>query len=197
MFTGLIEETGTVIALQTNAGGSRLRISAPEIAAQISVGNSVAVNGCCLTVTGRERSELEFDLLQETLQRTNLKTLATGDLVNLERAVNAGAPLGGHFVQGHVDSVARIAALEGVNADVRLEIELPSEFAHYVVAKGSIAVDGISLTIAEVLSKNFLCWVIPHTERHTNLSTRKTGDLVNLEFDLLAKYVERMMDRLR
>ena len=197
MFTGLIEEVGTVVAFEANSVGPRLRISAPKIAGMVGIGDSIAVNGCCLTVTRHEETGLQFHLLEETLERTNLKMLAAGGLVNLERAVNAGAPLGGHFVQGHVDCVARIVGLEPVNADARLEIELPREHAHYVAEKGSIAVDGISLTVADVLPKSFVCWVIPHTANHTNLSTRKAGDFVNIEFDLLAKYVERMIDRNR
>jgi riboflavin synthase len=195
MFTGLIQEVGTVVGLRTNKKGNRLEITAPMLAGKAGVGDSVAINGCCLTVASREGDQLEFDVLQESLARTNLRNLQPEDSVNLELALTAGAHLGGHFVQGHVDGAAPIRALDQKGADLRLEIELPSEFAHYVVCKGSIAVDGISLTVAEVLPKSFAVWIVPHTRTQTNLPKAKIGHLVNLEFDLLAKYVERMLDR--
>jgi riboflavin synthase len=195
MFTGLIEEVGTVVGLRKNGEGNRLEIAAPTLAGRVRVGDSVAINGCCLTVASRESNQLTFDVLQESLARTNLKNLQPKSGVNLELALTAGAHLGGHFVQGHVDCAAPILALEKKGADFRLEIELPPEFAQYVAHKGSIAVDGISLTVAEVLPKSFSVWIIPHTRAQTNLAQAKTGDLVNLEFDLLAKYVERMLNR--
>ena len=195
MFTGLIEEVGTVVALQAQGDAAQLRLVAPKVSGGTTLGASVAVNGCCLTVTARDDDQLTFDLLQETLSRTNLNRLATGDRVNLERAVAAGAPLGGHFVQGHIDCTARIVGLEERGADLRIEVELPAEYARYVVGKGSIAVNGISLTVAEVSPESFAVWIIPHTRSETNLGAVKTGDLVNLEFDLLAKYVERMIGR--
>jgi len=191
MFTGLIEEVGTVIAIRANGEAKRLEIAAPQLAGGIRVGDSVAINGCCLTVALRDGSKLTFDVLQETLARTNLESLQPESRVNLELALSAGARLGGHFVQGHVDCAAQILALDETAADLRLEIELPPEFAH----KGSIAVNGISLTVAEVSPKSFAVWIIPHTRTQTNLAEAKSGDLVNLEFDLLAKYVERMLDR--
>jgi riboflavin synthase len=195
MFTGLIEEVGAVVALRANGEATRLEITAPELAGGIRVGDSVAINGCCLTVASRDGNQLTFDVLQESLDRTNLKNLQPGSRVNLELALSASARLGGHFVQGHIDCAAPILALDEAGADLRLEIELPAEFAHYVAYKGSIAVNGISLTVAEVLPKSFAVWIIPHTRAETNLATAKCGDLVNLEFDLLAKYVERMLDR--
>jgi riboflavin synthase len=195
MFTGLIEEVGTVVGLRSNGDGNRLEIAAPTLGERVRVGDSVAINGCCLTVAFRDGNQLTFDVLQESLARTNLETLQPKSGVNLELALTAGAPLGGHFVQGHVDCAAPILALEQKGADFRLEIELPPQFAHYIALKGSIAVDGISLTVAEVLPKSFAVWIIPHTRAQTNLAKAKTGDLVNLEFDLLAKYVERMLDR--
>ena len=136
---------------------------------------------------------LTFDLLAETLARTNLGELAPGTPVNLERALAAQARLGGHFVQGHIDTASRVLAFEKVKADHRLEIALPKDFARYVVFKGSIAIDGISLTVAEVLDESFAVWIIPHTLAVTNLRARKAGESVNLEFDLLAKYVERIV----
>jgi len=195
MFTGLIEEVGTVVALRATGEAQRLEVAAPQLAGGIRVGDSVAVNGCCLTAASRAGDRMTFDVLQESLDRTNLKNLQPESRVNLELALSAGARLGGHFVQGHVDCAAPILALDETGADLRLEIELPSEFAQYVASKGSIAVNGISLTVAEVLPKSFAIWIIPHTRSQTNLATAKRGDLVNLEFDLLAKYVERMLDR--
>jgi riboflavin synthase len=195
MFTGLIEEVGTVVAFRPNESTRRLEISAPRLAGRVRLGDSVAINGCCLTATATENTRLGFDLLQESLDRTNLKELRPESRVNLELPVAAGAPLGGHFVQGHVDCPAAILALEEQGADLRIEIELRSEFAPYVAGKGSIAVNGISLTVAEVLSESFSVWIIPHTRTQTNLSTARCGDFLNLEFDILAKYVERMLDR--
>jgi riboflavin synthase len=193
MFTGLIEEVGRVAANRD----AQLEISAPQTSKSMRAGDSVAVNGCCLTVASRARDKLTFDLLQETLTRTNLGNLRRGELVNLERALRAGDRLGGHFIQGHIDCVAKIRSFEKRGADRRLEIELPARFAHYVVAKGSIAIDGISLTIAEVLPKSLVVWIIPHTQQQTNLARAKAGDAVNIEFDILAKYVERMLVRNR
>src|SRR3954452_12302154 len=195
MFTGLVEEVGTGVALDLTGRQKCLEISAPQIARKVRLGDSVAVNGCCLTVTRFEGDRLSFDLLQESLDRTNLKNVVPGSRVNLELALAAGARFGGHVVQGHIDCAARILAAEESGADLRLEIELAAEFAHYVAPKGSIAVNGISLTVAELASKSFAVWLIPQTRAATNLAAAKPGDLVNLEFDLLAKYVERMLDR--
>jgi riboflavin synthase len=194
MFTGLIEETGTVSAIQVAPEGAQLRITASHVVTGARLGDSVAVNGCCLTISSRTENELTFDLLRETLDRTNLKALEPGTQVNLERALAAGATLGGHFVQGHIDcAVPVMAAEEQLGPDLRLEVQLPGGFAQYVVPKGSIAVNGVSLTVAEVAEKSFAVWVIPHTRANTNLGKSREGDWVNLEFDLLAKYVERML----
>lgn len=193
MFTGLIEETGTLLAVERSAAGARLTLRAPLVSSDAALGDSVAVNGCCLTVTAREGDTLAFDLLAETLARTNLGQLAPGVPVNLERALAAHARLGGHFVQGHIDTTSPVLAFEPVGSDHRLEIALAPDVARYVAFKGSIAVDGISLTVAEVLPDRFVLWIIPHTLAMTNLRGRKAGDLVNLEFDLLAKYVERIL----
>jgi len=194
MFTGLVEETGVILSLQsTAAGGVRLSLRAPLLGTGVHLGDSVAVNGCCLTVAACERDVLCFDLLQETLARTSLGGVAEGGCVNLERALAAGGRLGGHFVQGHIDGTAEILRIEPLGADVLLEIALPPEGARYLVPKGSIAVDGISLTVAELHADRFVLWIIPHTMAATNLGTREAGDRVNLEYDLLAKYVERML----
>jgi riboflavin synthase len=153
------------------------------------------VNGCCLTLSAHRGEELSFDLLEETLDRTNLKMLRHDNPVNLECSLPANGRLGGHFVQGHVDCAARILAFEQSGGEHRLEVELPAEFAHYVASKGSIAVNGISLTVAKVLAERFVVWIIPHTKHHTNLDYAEVGDSLNLEFDILAKYVERMLSR--
>jgi riboflavin synthase len=195
MFSGLIEEVGKVLWIRATDKGTQLEIAAPRIAKKARTGDSVAANGCCLTLTGHRGEQLTFDLLQETLDRTNLKTLRRESSVNLERSVAPDGRLGGHFVQGHIDCVAPIVAFGEAGTDLRLEIELPAAFAHYVVCKGSIAVNGISLTVAEVLPTSFVVWIIPHTKRHTNLDRAQVGDLLNLEFDILAKYVERMLPR--
>jgi len=193
MFTGLIEDVGKVVAALATEHGVQLEIGAPSTAKQVRAGQSIAVNGCCLTLTSRRGDRLTFDLLEETLARTNLRDLQPNSPVNLERALRADGRLGGHFVQGHVDCVSRIMAFDKKGPDFRLEIELPKEFAPYVASKASIAVNGIILTVADILPKRLVAWIIPYTKRHTNLDCAKTGDLVNLEFDILAKYVERMV----
>jgi riboflavin synthase len=195
MFTGLIEEVGTVIAVNTSKSGNQLKLAAPRVAKRIRRGDSLAVSGCCLTLNSRRGDELIFDLLEETIARTNLKNLQRKQLVNLERAVTASERFGGHFIQGHVDCVSPVIACQKSGADFRLEIELPDAFAHYVARKGSIAVNGISLTVADVLPKSFVTWIIPYTKTHTNLDRVRGGDLMNLEFDIMAKYVERMVSR--
>jgi len=195
MFTGLIEEVGTVIAVNTSKSGNQLKLAAPRVAKKIRRGDSLAVSGCCLTLHSHRGGVLIFDLLEETIARTNLKNLQRKRLVNLERAVTASERFGGHFIQGHIDCVSPVIAWQKSGADFRLEIELPDAFAHYVARKGSIAVDGISLTVADVLPTSFVTWIIPYTKTHTNLDRAQPGDLMNLEFDILAKYVERMVSR--
>ena len=195
MFTGLIEEVGTVIAVNTSKSGNQLKLAAPRVAKKIRRGDSLAVSGCCLTLNSHRGDELIFDLLEETIARTNLKNLQRKQLVNLERAVTASERFGGHFIQGHIDCVSPVIAYQKSGADFRLEIELPDTFAHYVARKGSIAVNGISLTVADILPKSFVTWIIPYTKTHTNLDRVQAGDLMNLEFDILAKYVERMVSR--
>ncbi len=193
MFTGLIEEVGRAVALPASDRGAQLQIDAPRIAKKIRSGDSISVNGCCLTLASRRGNRLTFDLLQETIARTNLKNLHRNDRVNLERALAANERFGGHFVQGHIDCVSPILSFEKEGANFRLELRLPSEFADYVACKGSIAVNGISFTVAEILARSFVVWVIPYTKRHTNLERAKAGELVNLEFDILAKYVHRVL----
>jgi riboflavin synthase len=193
MFTGLIEQIGTVLWIRATDRGTQLQIATPEIAETTNTGDSIAVNGCCLTVSAHRDEQITFDLLEETLHRTNLRHLRRDAQVNLERPIAGNGRLGGHFVQGHIDCAVPIVSFEALGSDHRLEVQLPFEFAHYVTCKGSVAVNGISLTVAEVLSQSFAVWIIPHTRRATNLYHAQPGELVNLEFDILAKYVERMM----
>ena len=193
MFTGLIEEIGTVLWIRAAEGGTQLQITAPNLAAAAHKGDSIAVNGCCITVAACRQDQITFDLLGETVSRTNLGSLRRDNRINLERALAADGRLGGHFVQGHIDCTAPLVAFEETPDGFRLEIELPQNFVRYVAEKGSIAVNGISLTIAEVNNESFVCWIIPHTRRNTNLKNAQSGDLLNLEFDVLAKYVERML----
>ena len=192
MFTGLVEATGEIIRVEPRQDGARLALRAP-FAGEVQSGDSIAVNGCCLTAVSLDAETVGFDLLRETLDRTNLGPLAPGSVVNLERALAANARLGGHFVQGHVDDTAEVLGFAQKGADWRLEVALAAPFVRYVVHKGAIAIDGISLTVAELLEQSFVCWIIPHTREVTNLKSRRAGERVNLEFDLLAKYVERIM----
>jgi len=193
MFTGLIEETAKVLWLRATERGTQLQIAAEQIAQTVRTGDSISVNGCCLTVTAHRAEQIVFDLLDETLQRTNLKNLKPDNLVNLERPLLGNGRLGGHFVQGHIDCASPIISFAVVaGGDYKLEIELAPEFARYVVSKGSVAVNGISLTVAEVSAKSFAAFVIPHTRRSTNLHSAQVGDWANVEFDIIGKYVERM-----
>ena len=164
-----------------------------KIADGVRKGDSIAINGCCLTAASRRHEQITFDLLGETVSRTNLGSLRRDNLVNLERALAANARLGGHFVQGHIDCTAPVLAFEETSAGFRLEIALPEDYVRYVAEKGSVAVNGISLTVAETNNESFTSWIIPHTRRSTNLKDAQPGDVMNLEFDILAKYVERIL----
>jgi riboflavin synthase len=195
MFTGLIEEVGVCLALRRQADEIQLSLTAPGIAPHVKVGDSLAVNGCCLTVIKCNSEHLHFDLLDETLQRTNLGELGEGSAINLERAIPADGRMGGHFVQGHVDCTAALIARTFVARDLRLEFELPTRFSRYVVPKGSICVNGVSLTVADLTETSFSVCLIPHTRSGTNLEKLSRGGHVNLEFDILAKYAERIMTR--
>lgn len=197
MFTGIIEETGTVTGVRPTDAGIQLNVRCRLVGRGLKLGDSIAVNGCCLTVVKQSmhgRGKLvRFDLLRETWQRTNLQFARVGALVNLERSLAVGGRLGGHFVTGHVDGVGRISRWERAGADHVLDIAAPPDVRRYVVFKGSIAVDGISLTVAGVTRAGFRIWIIPHTFAVTALYERKVGDMVNLEADLLGKYVERFI----
>lgn len=194
MFTGIVEETGTVTRVRETDRALQLTVRAKLCARGTKVGDSIAINGCCLTVTKIARAKsgamMQFDLLRETWTRTNLQFAAAGSLVNLERSLAANGRLGGHFVTGHIDAVGKITRWERAGADHVLDITAPPGVRRYVVFKGSIAVDGMSLTVAGVTKTGFRIWIIPHTFEVTALHERKVGDAVNLEADLLGKYVE-------
>jgi riboflavin synthase len=194
MFTGLIEEVGTAAAVRHSSGASRLVLSAPAIGPDCRIGESVSINGVCLTVVAAVGPRIEFDAVAETLRRSNLGELRPGDLVNLERALAAGGRFGGHIVQGHVDAAGRIVAIVPEATSHMLTIEMPGEIAPLVVEKGSIAVDGISLTVAALTETTFTVAIIPHTWAVTTLSHHRRGDRVNLEADVLAKYVDRLLE---
>lgn len=193
MFTGLVKEVGEVGWLRRTDQAVQLMIKAPKIAPRVRTGESVAVNGCCLTVTAHRGGQMMFDLLSESLDKTNFGRLKPGSPVNLERALRVEGRLGGHFVQGHVDCTGEVMAVEEKGTDVRLDISFVPEFAGYLAYKGSIAVNGVSLTVASLEGAQFSVWIIPHTLDATNLGDLQAGDLVNLEFDILAKYVERLL----
>jgi riboflavin synthase len=195
MFTGLVEETGTVEAIKPAAKSIELTVRANITARGLKVSDSLAVNGCCLTVVklaakGKQKL-VRFDLLKETWERTNLQFARHGSLVNLERPLRADGSLGGHFVTGHIDGIGTITRWERLGQDHVLDISAPADVMRYIVFKGSVAVDGISLTVAAVTRKGFRIWIIPHTYEVTALRERKVGDAVNLEADLIGKYVEK------
>lgn len=192
VFTGIVRELGRVVSAQENGGGVRLRIQAGETASAAAPGDSVAVNGCCLTVTAVADGTLDFDAVAETLARTTLGGFDPGAEINLEPALRAGEPLGGHFVQGHVDGRGRVAALDHEGDGARLRLELGPELLRYCVEKGSIAIDGVSLTIAALGGDGVEIALVPFTLEHTTLARLSGGDEVNVEVDLLAKYAERL-----
>ena len=193
MFTGIVEGVGEVAQMVESAPGNYLLEIQTTLASQMKIGDSLSNNGVCLTVISQNASTLGFDLLAETVTRSNLIDLKAGDLVNLERSMAASSRFDGHIVQGHVDTTAKVLAVETVGQDHRIEIGLPHDFAQYIVFKGSIAVNGVSLTVAELNSDRFVNWIIPHTWAQTNLHRFRPGDRANLEFDLVAKYVERLV----
>lgn len=192
MFTGLVEATGTVTSLEERGEQARLTLAIP-FADELAIGDSVATNGCCLTVTDLVSGGACFDLLMQTLKKTSLGSLTAGAPVNLERALMANARLGGHFVQGHVDDTGTILDLSPLGQDYRLEISLPPSIHRYCIDRGSLAIDGISLTIAELRDKAGVFWITPHTFKATNLHGLGIGSPVNLEADVLAKYAEKLL----
>lgn len=195
MFTGIVEETGQVVAFTRGEKGWRFVLRGRHVFTGLETGDSISVNGCCLTAVEFDamRGELAFDVLEETRRLTNLGDCDPGDLVNLERSLAFGGKLGGHFVTGHIDGKGIIQVFEARGADYYLRVAVPAGFGRYLIPKGSIAIDGISLTVAEVEGDSFAVWLIPHTLSVTNLQKRKVGQAVNLEFDLLGKYVEKLL----
>lgn len=192
MFTGIVEGVGKVISLREQRESWCLSLSLPfEDNSGLEAGASLAVNGCCLTFRENANEEGSFDLLDETLARTNLGNLKAGNLVNLERSLSADGRIGGHFVTGHIDAVGEVKIFEERGKNLYLRVALPTEYSRYLVDKGSVSVDGCSLTVCEVDEDSFAIWLIPHTLSKTNLNERKVGDKVNLEFDILAKYVAK------
>ncbi|MFN2469827.1 MAG: riboflavin synthase [Gaiellaceae bacterium] len=195
MFTGIVRERGRVARLERGDGNVRLMVEAPATAAGITVGDSVSLSGCCLTAVAVSNGQIAFEAVPETLRRTTLGRLAADALVNVEPALRAGEPLGGHYVQGHVDAVGRVRAVEPEGAGARVTIQAPPEVLRLCVEKGSVTVDGVSLTVAALHADAFDAALVPHTLAATTLGLLATGDEVNLEADVLAKYVERLMAR--
>tara|TARA_B100001057_G_C22854243_1_gene952139 strand:- start:560 stop:1156 length:597 start_codon:yes stop_codon:yes gene_type:complete len=194
MFTGLVESTGVISSFDRNDTGATLEVDIPFID-EISMGESIAINGCCLTVSNMSSKSASFNLLNETLDVTAMNSLSVGKIVNLERAIAAGQRFGGHFVTGHVDVISQVINYSKEGDDHRLDILFPSNKIHLLVHKGSIAIDGISLTIADINDENqsLTCWITPHTHSNTNLFEYSKGDSINLEFDLIAKHLERLV----
>ena len=193
MFTGLVEDLGHIESFHRGADGARLVVASNLISPTVKTGDSVAVNGCCLTVLKHDHRRMSFHLLDESLQRTNLRNLTSGSIVNLERALKADGRLGGHFVQGHVDTTVQVKEVEQSGHDLRIDLEMPTAFAPYIAFKGSVALNGTSLTVAAISPETFSVWIIPHTAAATNLGKLTAGDDVNLECDILAKYAERIL----
>ena len=197
MFTGLIEEVGKVKEINRKVDGINVSIEAKNILDDIKIGDSIAVNGVCLTVVSLSDRGFSFDVSKETLDRSNLKFLKIGEYVNLERALKVSDRLGGHIVQGHVDTVGSITKITPLGEHTIFEIEIPSKYLNLVVEKGSIAIDGISLTINSIKNNRLFFNIIPHTIKSTNLQFRKVGDMVNIEFDVIGKYVWNMLEKIK
>lgn len=193
MFTGLIEGTGQIASLRRGAAGAVLEVDAPLPAAELAIGDSVAVNGVCLTVTWLAMGRLRFDVSPETVDRSTFKTLAPGAVVNLERALRLGARLDGHLVTGHVDCIGRLENSSQRGNAIQLGFGLPADYARLLVEKGSVAIDGISLTVNGVGQDHFSVTIIPHTLANTTLAGLKVGDAVNIETDIIGKYVARLV----
>ena len=193
MFTGIVEELGTITAVEDQGDAIRLTVRASTVLEGTGLGDSIAVNGCCLTVVTTDGDTWTADVMQETLDRTSLLGITAGDRVNLERAVTVEKRLGGHLVQGHVDGVGKVVRRTPSEHWEVIEISMPREFGRYLVDKGSVTVDGVSLTVVEALEESFTVSLIPETLARTTLGTRQPGDRVNLEFDVIAKHVEKLL----
>jgi riboflavin synthase len=195
MFTGIVRELGVVVEAAEAGGGRSLLIRAPAAAATTRVGDSLAVNGCCLTATAVEGDTISFHAVPETVARTTLGSLEAMGPVNVEPALRAGDPLGGHYVQGHVDAVGRVQSVEAEGEGLRVFVEAPDDVLRYCVEKGSVTIDGVSLTVAELAEDAFAFALVPYTLAATTLSDLRPGQAVNVEADVLAKYVERLLPR--
>ncbi|NWF98639.1 MAG: riboflavin synthase [Nitrospirae bacterium] len=195
MFTGIILEMGQITSLKKRRGGAVLSLKTPTIADTARIGDSISVNGVCLTVISINNNELSFDLSDETLSATNLGSLKTGDRVNLEPSLTPDSRIGGHFVTGHVDSTGKIKTKENLGDMIKFEIQAAPDVLKYLVRKGSIAVDGISLTVVDILKESFTLIIIPHTAKVTTLGFKVPGDSVNIETDILGKYVAKFLNR--
>ncbi len=193
MFTGIVEEVGRIVSVRKKSKGVELTVNGKITTQETKLGDSISVNGVCLTVTEIGKDFFSFFISYETLRRTNLKEVKPGDFVNLERALTLNSRLGGHIVQGHVDTTTKVTRIKKEGESFKFYFSLPLSFSHLIVEKGSVAVDGISLTVAEILSSEFSVAVIPYTYESTNLKFKRAGDNVNLEFDIIGKYVERML----
>ncbi len=193
MFTGIIRELGVVVAAEEAGGGRALAVRAPATASRTNVGDSIAIDGCCLTATEVADGTIRFQAVPETIARSTLGTLERNEQVNVEPAIRAGEELGGHYVQGHVDAVGRIRSVEAEGQGFRVVVEAPEVVLRYCVEKGSVTVDGVSLTVAELVDDAFAVALVPHTLEATTLSAVRPGQAVNLEADVLAKYVERLV----
>ena len=195
MFTGIVRELGVLTGIEEAGGGRRLVVRAPETAARTGAGDSVSINGCCLTATASGGGTIAFDVVPETVDRSTLGDLAPEDKVNVEPAIRSGEAFGGHYVQGHVDAVGKIQSVEAEGEGLRVFVEAPDGVLRYCVDKGSITIDGVSLTVAELAPDAFAVALVPHTLAATTLAALKPGQRVNLEADVLAKYVERLIAR--
>jgi riboflavin synthase len=195
VFTGIVRELGSVVEAEESGGGRALVVRARETSARTRVGDSVSIDGCCLTATAIDGEAISFHAVPETIARTTLGSLAAGDAVNVEPALRAGDELGGHYVQGHVDAVGRIQSVEAEGEGLRVFVEAPDSVLRYCVEKGSITVDGVSLTVAELAEGAFAVALVPHTLQATTLADLHPAQPVNLEADVLAKYVERLISR--
>ena len=194
MFTGLVEEKGKLINKIKTGDGYQLAISAVKVMEDLRVGNSISVNGCCLTVVRIEGKSFSVDTIEETLKKTNLGTLKIGDEINLERPLKADARLGGHFVLGHVDTTGTVAEVKELSNSHFMKIIFPENFKKFLIYVGSVSIDGVSMTVAQLEDNSFSVGIIPFTWQETIFSSKKVGDSVNLEFDVLGKYVDRIME---
>jgi riboflavin synthase len=195
VFTGLITDMGEIISVARGHGGAKLLLRSAKVAATANIGDSICVSGACLTVVKKDRDELSFDISDETIKSANLAGLGRGDFVNLEPSLRPDSRIGGHFVTGHVDAVGRVRSRTGVGEMLKFEIEAPASVMVFLVGKGSVAVDGISLTVVDIFKDSFTLIIIPHTAKLTTLGFKGPGDTVNIEVDILGKYVAKFLNK--